>query len=429
MNRYANPEVDGVHMHLENKKVGSFFFWFIWVMYALIYMTKYCFSSALAPIVESGILTKSQTGLIAASFHFIYAPLQILGGIFADRYNPEKMIKIGLGGSAIANLVIFLNQNYYVMLIAWMFNAATQFALWPSVFKIMASQLPRSEKKKNAFYMSFCTAFGLLISYVVAAILPAWQYNFALSCVISLGLLVAMHFICKKVDRYMLPDKDVMTEHIREKDTHGHTMKSLMLQSGLLLMIIIVFIRTTIGQGSKTMAPTMLMESYDNISASIGNILNIFIILSGIAGTLVVKYIIYPRFIKNEVMGFIVLFALTIPMTVILRMIGTVTPATVIASMCLIAFFMTAASLYASYYNLNFAAFGKDGAVAGISNCASSIAMIVQTYGFNVVADNFGWKTVSDLWIVMTVLATALAVIALPIFNKFKKDNREILSK
>lgn len=429
MNRYASPEVDGVHMHLENKKVGSFFFWFIWVMYALVYMTKYCFSSALAPIVESGMLTKSQTGLIAASFHFVYAPLQILGGLFADRYNPEKMIKIGLGGSAIANLVIFLNQNYYVMLIAWMFNAATQFALWPSVFKIMASQLPRSEKKKNAFYMSFCTAFGLLVSYVAAALLPAWQYNFLLSTVISLGLLIAMHFVCKKVDRYMLPDKNTMTEHIREKETHGHTMKSLMLQSGLMLMIIIALIRTTIDQGSKTMAPTMLMESYGDISASIGNILNIFIILSGIAGTLVVKYLIYPKLIKNEVTGLIVLLALTIPLTVLLRMIGTVSSTTIIVSMCLIAFLMTAASLYTTYYNLNFAAFGKDGAVAGISNCAASVAMIIQSYGFNVVADNFGWKTVSDLWIVLIVTASILAVITLPIFNKFKKDNKEVLSK
>ena len=170
MSNYANEQVDGVHMHLENRKIGKFFFWYIWVMYALVYMTKYCFSSALAPIVESGLLTKSQTGFIAASFHFVYAPLQILGGMFADRYNPERMIKLSLGGSAIANLIIFLNQNYYVMLFAWMFNAIAQFVIWPSVFKIMASQLPRSERKKNAFYMSFCTTFGLLISYIVAGL-------------------------------------------------------------------------------------------------------------------------------------------------------------------------------------------------------------------------------------------------------------------
>ena len=62
-------------------------------------------------------------------------------------------------------------------------------------------------------------------------------------------------------------------------------------------------------------------------------------------------------------------------------------------------------------------------------NCAASVAMIAQNYGFNVVADHFGWKTVSYLWIVMTVVALIAAIIALPMFNKFKKKNKEILGK
>ena len=33
--------VDGVHMHLENKKMGKFFFWFLWWMYVLVYMISF----------------------------------------------------------------------------------------------------------------------------------------------------------------------------------------------------------------------------------------------------------------------------------------------------------------------------------------------------------------------------------------------------
>ena len=105
-------------MHLENKSVSKKFFWTLWIMYAVVYMTKSCYSAAMASIVHEGVLTKSQTGFITAAFYFVYAPLQILGGVFADKYNPEKMIKIGLIGGAIANLIIFCNQNYYVMLFA-----------------------------------------------------------------------------------------------------------------------------------------------------------------------------------------------------------------------------------------------------------------------------------------------------------------------
>ena len=80
--------VDGVHMHLENKKISRRFFWLLWLLYAVVYMTKSCYSAAMASIVSEGILTKSQTGLINAAFYGVYAPLQIVGGIFADKYNP-----------------------------------------------------------------------------------------------------------------------------------------------------------------------------------------------------------------------------------------------------------------------------------------------------------------------------------------------------
>ena len=107
----SSISVDKVHMHLENKKVSRNFFWMLWIMYAVVYMTKNCYSAAMASIVYEGVLTKSQTGLISAAFYFVYAPLQVVGGLFADKYNPERMIKIGLVGSGISNLIIFLNQN------------------------------------------------------------------------------------------------------------------------------------------------------------------------------------------------------------------------------------------------------------------------------------------------------------------------------
>ncbi len=422
MSNYTAP-VDGVHMHLENKRMGKFFFWFLWVMYVLVYMTKYCFSSALAPIVESGVLTKTQTGIIAAAFHVVYAPLQILGGMFADRYNPERMIKIGLLGSAVANLIIFFNQNFYVMLFSWMFNAAIQFALWPSVFKIMASQLPRSEKPKNVFLISLSPSAGLLVAFIVAGLLPKWQLNFAVSFLVLVGLFVVMHFVCKKVDRFMLPDRETLLDNIREKDSHGYTLTKLMLSSGMIFLVGVTFLRTMIGQGAQTLAPTMLMETYDGISASFGNILNIIVIACGVAGTFFVRFLIKHNIIKNEVIGVIVTMGIMIPMSVILCMLGKVPSYMIIVSMSVISLCSTAATYLIAAYNSRFTAFGKDGTIAGMINCAGSAALIVQTYGFQALADSSGWIAVSKLWVVLSGVTTILAVIALPIYINFKKKH------
>jgi sugar phosphate permease len=102
-------------IHLENKRISRLFFAFLFLLYALVYMTKNCFGAALADIVNDGVLTKSQTGLISGTFYLVYAPLQIVGGIVTDRYNPERLITVGLVGGALANAVIFFNHNFLII--------------------------------------------------------------------------------------------------------------------------------------------------------------------------------------------------------------------------------------------------------------------------------------------------------------------------
>lgn len=175
-------------------------------MYALVYMTKNCFNGALAAIVEDGVLTKSQTGLITALFYIVYTPLQIVGGIVVDKFSPELMIKIGLVGGAVANAVIFFNHNYYVMLIAWTLNAVVQFALWPATYKIISSQLCRSDRTYMIFLITLATSLGLVFSYAVAAILPSWEYNFVFSAIVLLVLAIVLHAYDRRLNKFMKPD-------------------------------------------------------------------------------------------------------------------------------------------------------------------------------------------------------------------------------
>jgi sugar phosphate permease len=96
-----------INIHVEDKRESRHFFVFLWLMYAVVYMTKNCFSGALSAIVAEGSLTLAQTTFISAAFYIAYTPLQILGGIVADRYSPEKMITVGLLGGAVCNTVIY----------------------------------------------------------------------------------------------------------------------------------------------------------------------------------------------------------------------------------------------------------------------------------------------------------------------------------
>ena len=121
---------------LNSRKASIIVLLSLMISYTFLCMTRNCFSSAMVFIVDEGLLTKFQTGVISALFYVAYSIMQIFGGVITDKFSPERFITVGLLGAALSNTVIYFNQNYIVMLIAWSFNAAMQFGVCPAVFKI-----------------------------------------------------------------------------------------------------------------------------------------------------------------------------------------------------------------------------------------------------------------------------------------------------
>ena len=142
----------------------------------------------MAIIVEEGVMTKSQTGLINAAFWAVYALFQVFGGLAADKFSPFKLIIIGVAGAAISNLVIYFNQSYAVIMTAWIFNAIAQFGLWPGVFKILSTQLAPSLRRTAVFWMLFATSLGLGLSMLTASFVGNWKYNFLISATSLYGM-------------------------------------------------------------------------------------------------------------------------------------------------------------------------------------------------------------------------------------------------
>ena len=419
-----------INIHLENKRESRGFFVFLWLMYALVYMTKNCFSGALSAIVAEGSLTLAETTFISAAFYIVYTPLQILGGIYADKYSPEKMITIGLVGGAVCNTVIFFNQNYYVMLCSWVFNAIIQFALWPSVYKIMSSQLVRSDRGRMIFYMSFASSGGLIMTYITSALLPHWKYNFLVSAIILVVCAVVLVGYSQHLNPLMIKDKvtsSPTTEQNGEKKKVSTA--KIFLISGFFTLLPAVLLRTMVENGTKTLSPTMLMQSYDDISASTGNLLSIFIIIAGVIGTLLIKLVLFPRIIKNEITAYLIMMIAALPFTVVLRFVGELPVWLVILSLSMISMSLSATHLLTQYFNLLYIPYGKNGTAAGILNAAASFGMVLQYCVFGSVAQDYGWATVTTLWIVMVSLGIAFCLATVVPAKKFRKQVEGEISK
>lgn len=414
-----------INIHLENKKASRAFFIFVWIMYSLVYMTKSCFSGALASIVAEGSLTLTQTSIISAAFYIAYTPLQILGGVFADKYSPEKLIAIGLLGSAASNVVIFFNQSFWVMLAAWVFSAIIQFALWPAVYKIISSQLVRSDRSKMIFFMSFASSGGLILTYIISAFLPDWRMNFAISAVVLVVLAVVLFVFCRFLDPILIkdsPPKVIEDLDPNDNPSTGLSPMGIFLISGFMALLPAVLMRTMVEQGAKTLSPTMLSQSYESISPTLGNLLNVLIIIAGIAGTFLLKFLIFPRLIKNEFVCYLVLLGITLPLAVILRFVGILPVGIVVFALCMVSLFLSATHLLTQYFNMHFVKYGLNGTAAGILNAAASFGLVLNYCVFGPTAEAMGWQTVTTLWIVMVAIGMASVAFGIKPSVRFVKN-------
>ena len=395
--------------------------------YTFLCMTRNCFSSAMVFIVDEKILTKFETGVINALFYVAYSIMQIVGGVITDKFNPERFITIGLLGAAASNFVIYFNQNYIVMIIAWSFNAAMQFGVWPAVFKITSSLLSENMRENSLFIATLASPAGVVSSYVVAAIVSShWQLNFIISAIGLIVLALLWEVTFRSVTPYVV---ETEIEEVAQSDTEITSEPSIglgkmLLKSGLVIVIVLVFLRAMFDFGIKGMTPTMINESYESVTPVLATVMNIVVLVAGVIGIFLAHYI-YPRFIKNEATALAILFCISLPLAILTLFIGKLDYRAMVVVLALIVMLMNACALFTtSYIAARFNRYGKGATVAGILNASASLGIVLANTLFPGLAETVGWEGTVVVWAVMMSVATLLAIIYVPFWVKFLKKSR-----
>ncbi len=417
-----------VNVHLENKRLSRNFFWFLWILYAIVYISKSNFNGALASIVSEGIMTKSQTGFIIAMFYFVYAPFQIIGGMLVDKRSPELMIKIGLIGAIIANIFIyFFSNNYYVMLGAWTFNGIIQFGIWPGIFKIISSQLVRSDRKMMSYYISFPTTVGLIITYLLAAVVPHWKHNFIISIILLALCTIGLHIFEKRLNPYLKWDRREKIEEDVIKQikniNFSVSTKEVFLKSGFFFVVISALFSTVTTQSQKSFASIMFVENYKNVSPSFGNILTVAFLVAGLAGTLLAGKLC--KSVKNEVLGMALSLSPMVPAYLLATFVGSLPIVVIVSTLCVSAVSESFAVLLRTRYTMFFARFGKSGTAAGILNSAMAVSFVIASYVISLLIEKLGWKTVVFMWAIFICVAIVLLLISSVKYKKMVNELKE----
>jgi len=96
--------------------------WSVVLGYGVFYIGRLTISVAKKPMMDAGILTPVELGIIGSLLFYSYAIGKLTNGFLADRANIRKFISTGLGVSAIMNLAFGMTTNFAVMAILWLFN-------------------------------------------------------------------------------------------------------------------------------------------------------------------------------------------------------------------------------------------------------------------------------------------------------------------
>lgn len=99
--KVAPEVVEGEYRHLRNCT-----FWGVTGAYALYYVCRMAMSVVKQPLIDGGIFTAAQLGIIGSAFYFVYAFGKFANGFIADYCNVRRFMATGLLISTVVNLLM-----------------------------------------------------------------------------------------------------------------------------------------------------------------------------------------------------------------------------------------------------------------------------------------------------------------------------------
>jgi len=194
----SGRKVPSGQVQSEYKRLRNRTFWGVTGAYALYYVCRMAMSVVKQPLIDDGIFTAGELGIIGSAFYFVYAFGKFMNGFVADYCNIRRFMATGLLVSTVVNLLMgvtglmhgWWGMSSVVLLIVfavlWGINGFCQSMGAPPGVISLSRWFPLN--RRGTFYsiLSATPYFGkslsvFLLGIVVGAI--GWEYGFILSAV------------------------------------------------------------------------------------------------------------------------------------------------------------------------------------------------------------------------------------------------------
>lgn len=143
--------------------------------YAIYYVCRLSMNIVRKPIVDEGVFTESELGLIGSCLFFVYAVGKLANGFLADRCNVKRFMSTGLLLTAIVNLILGFADMFIVFAILWGLNGWFQSMGAPA--GVVSLNRWFSSKERGTYYGFWSASHNLgeAITFIVIAVLVNWM--------------------------------------------------------------------------------------------------------------------------------------------------------------------------------------------------------------------------------------------------------------
>ena len=421
---------------LKSMKGGSAMFLMCFVAYASTYIGRLNYSAAMAQMLLSDVITKTQGGTISTVYFFCYGSGQLVNGFVADKVSPYRQITIGILGAALANLGMCFAPDYVTMSVLWGLNGYFQSLVWAPILRIVAQVIPDCLQKKSVVGLASTTAVGSLGAYLLSSAVMtvlSWQYVFAASATVMLiscaAWVIKTQLILREDARITVADTPVSNISQQQEQQEAEQPKGapqigsrslwwFLAASGLVVVIIPLMINGMLKDGMTAWIPTFLTEIF-HAPAQLAVLASTLLPVVNLTGAYA-AYFVNDHLFHNEVSTSSFFFVLSGACVMLLYFFSGVNMIFTMLLFAVVTSSMLAINtMLVSLVPVRFGRFGKTATMSGIFNSMAYIGCAISNYLIGYLSEIFGWNTTIIVWVVCCVLAAAGCMCASARWKRF----------
>ena len=237
--RISKPSAEKVPQEMvekEYKALRNKTFWGVTVAYSLYYVCRMSLSVVKQPLIDEGVLSAGQLGLIGSALLFVYAVGKFMNGFIADYCNIRRFMATGLCVSALVNLIMgvlgFMQGAaglstvliFISFAVLWGINGWIQSMGSPPGVISLSRWFPHS--KRGTYYSIFSSTpyVGEFLSFIMTGVIVGalgWEAGFVIAALAGLiGSVVILMFVSDTPESKGLPSVyELSGEQMRREDS------------------------------------------------------------------------------------------------------------------------------------------------------------------------------------------------------------------